>query len=161
MYESWHVCFAFIWFGSPPPSLLASKGKLVPALWVREMERGLFQLRWRGGQDPNKMTAKKIWQLCVASQRRLCRLYNTVFKGGGGTDKWGRKLECWPWLASCPAQLGDSGPVGSIFTIIDAGKGNPCCLTCQELLSCKHLAIPAAGIHHIVVWVWRWSAPTL
>jgi hypothetical protein len=28
-------------------------------------------------------------------------------------------------------------------------KGNPCCLTWQELLSCEHLAIPAAGIQHL------------
>ncbi len=38
----------------------------------------------------------------------------------------------------------------------DAGKGKPCCLTCQELHS-------AAGIQHIVVlaWVWCWWVLTL
>jgi hypothetical protein len=28
-----------------------------------------------------------------------------------------------------------------IFTMMGAGKGNSCCLTWQELLSCEHLAI--------------------
>jgi hypothetical protein len=33
-----------------------------------------------------------------------------------------------------------------------ASKGQPkCCLTWQELLSCEHLAIPAAGIQHLLV----------
>ncbi len=39
------------------------------------------------------------------------------------------------------AQLEDSGPVGVIFTMMGAGKGNSCCLTWRELLSCVHLAI--------------------
>ncbi len=77
-------------------------------------------------------------------ESRLANLYLILLmylRGGGGTDKWGKKLECWPWLASWPAQLEDNGPLGVIFTMMDAGKGNPCCLTWQELLSCVHLAI--------------------
>jgi hypothetical protein len=38
-------------------------------------------------------------------------------------------------------QLEDSGPVGVIFTMMDAGKDNPCCLTWKELVSCVHPAI--------------------
>ncbi len=67
--------------------------------------------------------------------------YSSVSISMGGTDKWGRKLECWPWLAFWPAQLEDSGPVGVIFTMMGTGMGNPCCLTWQELISCVHLAI--------------------
>ncbi len=126
----------------------------------------LYQLWWWGGQEPNKMTARKIWDLpllysllfCVP-QRGLCTVH--LYWSRGGTDKWGRKLECWPWLASWPAQLEDSGPVGLIFTMMGAGKGNPCCLTWKELVSWEHLAIPASGIQHIVVWEWHWSEPTL
>ncbi len=73
-------------------------------------------------------------------QRWLCTVH-LYLRRGGGTDKWGRKLECWPWLVPWPAQLEDSGPVGVIFTMMDTGKGNPCCLTWQELLSCVYLAI--------------------
>ncbi len=38
--EANHICFAVIWFAPPLFLLLASKGKHVPALWVRENEMG-------------------------------------------------------------------------------------------------------------------------
>jgi hypothetical protein len=95
---------------------------------------------------------------CVP-QRRLCTVY--LYWRRGGTDKWGTKLEYWPWLVSWPVQLEDSGPVGLIFTMMGTGKDNPCCLTWKELVRWEHLAIPAAGIKHIVVWEWHWSEPTL
>jgi hypothetical protein len=38
--EESYLCFAVVWFGLPPPPLLASKDKPAPALWVREKERG-------------------------------------------------------------------------------------------------------------------------
>jgi hypothetical protein len=45
-------------------------------------------------------------------------------------------------------------------TMMDVGKGDPYRLTLQELLSFERLAIPAAGIQHIVVWAGRGSVPT-
>jgi hypothetical protein len=36
-----------------------------------------------------------------------------------------------------------------IGTMMDARKGDPYCLTWQELLSFEYLAIPAAGIHSL------------
>ena len=116
------------------------------------------------------MIAKKDWAssftifplgcivFCVL-QGWLCTVH--LYWRGGGADKWSRKLECWPWSASWPAQLEDSGPVGVIFTMMEAGKGDPSCLTWQELLSSKHLANPAACILHIVAWAGRRSVPTL
>jgi hypothetical protein len=65
----------------------------------------LYQLWWRWEQDPNKMTARKIWDLpvlyslldvmCSVCWRGGCVQY-TCIGGEGGTDKWGRKLNsCW------------------------------------------------------------------
>jgi hypothetical protein len=140
------ICLAVVWFSPPLFPLLASKGKHVIALWEWKGEPlWLYQLWWRLGQVPNKMTARKIWDLsllylllyvmCFVCRRGGCEQYSTPVLGEGGTDKWGRKLECWPWLASWPSQLEDSGPVGLIFTMMGAGKGNPCCLTWKELVS--------------------------
>jgi hypothetical protein len=52
-----------------------------------------FQLWWRGGQDPNKMTARKIWDLpllyslldvmCSVCRRGACVQY-TCTGGEGG-----------------------------------------------------------------------------
>jgi hypothetical protein len=141
----------------------------VPALWVRENERGSHcgciscggeghstQIRWqqeRLGIFLYYIPSWMSWVLCDAE----VAVYSTPVL----EERVGRKLECWPRLAYWPAQLEDSGSVGLIFTIMGAGKDNPCCLTWQELLGCEHLAIPAAGIHHIVVWEWRWPEPTL
>jgi hypothetical protein len=55
----------------------------------------LYQLWWQGGQDPNKMTARKIWDLPVHIHSWmsfvLCSaevaVYSTPVLEEGGTDK--------------------------------------------------------------------------
>ncbi len=106
----------------------------------------LYQLWWGGGRTKIRWQQKRFgiflyyipsWMSCVlCAQKWLWTVH--LYWRRGGTDKWGRKLECWPWLASWPSQLEDSGPVGLIFTMTGAGKGNPCCLTWKELVSWEH-----------------------
>ncbi len=67
--------------------------------------------------------------------------------GGGQTRQIARVLTLIGVLT-----ISASGPVGVNFTMKGAGKGNSCCPTYQERLSCEHLVIPAAGIQHIIVW---------
>ncbi len=172
--EENRICFAVVWFGPPLFPLLASKGKHVPALWERENERGShcdciscggeggrIQIRWqqeRFGIFLYYICSWMSWILCAAE----VAVYSTPVLEERGTDKWGRKLECWPWLASWPAQRKDRGPVGLIFTMMGPVKGNPCCLTWKELVSWEHLPIPAAGTHHIYrLWMTLVGAITL
>jgi hypothetical protein len=161
------VLLSYVWSTRVPLATKKRQTSMSKGEWKGE-QLWLYQLWWRGGQDPNKMTARKIWHLPLLYS--LLDVICSVWHSGGCVHctvhlywrrGWGRKPECWPRLASWPAQLEDSGPVGVIFTMMDAGKGNPCCLIWQELLSCEHLAIPASGIHHIVVWEWHWPEPTL
>jgi hypothetical protein len=75
---------------------------------------------------------------CVLCAAEVAVYSTPVFKGGGGTDKWGRKLECWPWLASWPAQLEDSGPVGV--------------LPCWTLGRATHAAWPGRSCSAVCIW---------
>jgi hypothetical protein len=73
--------------------------------------------------------------------------------GGGGKgeeDGQANEAEFTLIRVLSPAQLEDIGQVGLIFTMMDTGMGNRCCLTWQELLSCEHMAISDADIQHIV-----------
>jgi hypothetical protein len=57
----------------------------------------LNQLWWRGGQDPNKMTARKIWDLsllysllevmCSVCRRGGCVQYTCIGGEGGQTNE--------------------------------------------------------------------------
>ena len=76
--EENHICFAVIWFAPPLFPLLASKGKHVPALWVRENERGSHcgciscggeggrtQIRWQQERFGIFLYYIPSWMSCV------------------------------------------------------------------------------------------------
>jgi hypothetical protein len=98
--EENHICFAVIWFAPPLFPLLASKGKHVPALWVRENERGshcgCISCGGEGGRTHIRWQARKIWDLpllysllnimCSVCRRGGCVQY-TCIGGEGGPDK--------------------------------------------------------------------------
>ncbi len=122
--EETRICFAVVWFGPPLFLLLTSKGEHVPALWVRENERGSHcgciscggegartQIRWQQERFGIFLYYIPSWLSCILCVAEVA-VYSTSVLEERGADKWGRKLECWPWLASWPAQLEDSGPVG-------------------------------------------------
>ncbi len=128
----------------------------------------LYQLWWRGGQDPNKMTARKIWDLpllyslldvmCSVCRRGGCVQYSTPVLEERGDRQMRQKARV---LTLIGVLTNSAGPECLILAMMGTGKGNPCCLTWKELVSWEHLAIPAAGIQHIVIWEWHWSKPTL
>jgi hypothetical protein len=75
-------------------------------------------------------------------------------------DQWGRKLDCWPWSASCLAWLLVRGKKSMICTVMEGLKGGPYHLLWQGLLSCELLAIPAAGNAYstctqntVIIWI--------
>ncbi len=101
--EENHICFAVIWFAPPLFPLLASKGKHVPALWVRENERGSHwgciscggeggwtQIRWQQERFGIFLYYIPSWMSCVLStsvcRRGVCVQY-TCFGGEGGQTK--------------------------------------------------------------------------
>ena len=85
--EENHICFAVIWFAPPLFPLLASKGKHVPALWVRENERGSHcgciscggeggrtQIRWQQERFGIFLYYIPSWMSCV-----LCAAEEAVY----------------------------------------------------------------------------------
>ncbi len=101
--------------------------------------RNLAPARWRtkrylrfGVDYGLKLSSLHLFPLCCLVTERECG------------DQWGRKLDCWPWSASCPAWLEETLEKSVICTVMEGFKGGPYCLLWQELLTCELPAIPAA-----------------
>ncbi len=64
--------------------------------------------------------------MCSVWRRGPYVQYTCIEGEGGQTSEAERQSVDLGWR---PDQLSWSGPVGLIFTMMGAGKGNPCCLT--------------------------------
>ncbi len=116
--EGNRICFAVVWFGPPLFPLLASKGKHVPALWVRENERGshcgCISCGGKGGRTQIKWQQERfgiflyyIFSLgchvfCVP-QRWLCTVHLYWRRGGqrNEAESWRVDLDWRPDQLSC------------------------------------------------------------